>query len=160
MLLYILCMKTSCMHIAVILQCFTESLPNPELLIQTQLPVKTMGFYLSLTAFGMLHPFSLNLISTGRGFQPFILWHWVLTFPPPQGMKIWSWKGVVVWQWKKCHGEGRKGLMWAWLASSEAMLTHLGMFLGSCPPVHGIDCLCLGSPRQFSRSSRAGQALG
>lgn len=67
--------ETSCMHIAVILQCFTQSLPNPELLIQTQLPVKTMSFYLSLTAFGMLHPFSLNSISTARGFQHFILWH-------------------------------------------------------------------------------------
>lgn len=60
-------MKTSCMHIAVILQCFTYSLPNPELLllIQTQFPVKTMSIYLRLTAFGVLHRFSLNLISAG-----------------------------------------------------------------------------------------------
>lgn len=58
-------MKTSCMHIAVILQRFTHSLPNPELLIQTQLPVKTMSICLRLPFYGMFHPFSLNLISAG-----------------------------------------------------------------------------------------------
>lgn len=86
------------MHIAVILQCFTQSLPNPELLIQTQLSVKTMSFYLSLTAFGMLHPFSLNFISTERGFSSFHPLALSADLPAPQGMQSWSWKGVVVWQ--------------------------------------------------------------